>query len=106
MALVGQISAVIFPLDATNQGVLWKSSNASVVTVSPSGLVTAQGVGAAVITARTQDGGFSATCIVNVKAQPAYLGASNLGVDFMVEIIYSWNTTFLGAAYLGSNYGM
>lgn len=61
-----KINATVLPLNATNQNVSWSSSNSSVATVDNTGLVTFKSVGTAVITATTEDGGFSATCNVEV----------------------------------------
>ena len=48
------------------KSVIWKSSNEQVCTVSEAGLVTATGVGTAVVTVTTVDGGHTATCTVKV----------------------------------------
>lgn len=61
-----QLVAVITPDDATDKSVIWKSSNEQVCTVSEAGLVTATGVGTAVVTVTTVDGGHTATCTVKV----------------------------------------
>jgi len=73
MALVPGGSAVLvaslWPSDATDQGIAWDSSNKSAATVVGSGanaMVTAIANGSSVITARTSDGGFTATCTVTV----------------------------------------
>ena len=60
------ISAVISPKNATNKGVTWTSSNYDVADVSSSGKITAKKTGSAVITAKTKDGAFKATCRVRV----------------------------------------
>ncbi|WP_143317676.1 M4 family metallopeptidase [Clostridium sp. HBUAS56017] len=60
------LSTTITPADATNKSVTWSSSNPSVATVS-NGLVTAKAAGKAVITAKTVDGGKTATCVVTVS---------------------------------------
>lgn len=66
------IAATVRPADASNKKVSWSSSNASVATVGSSslteGIVTPLAPGRAVITARTEDGGFIATCNVTVEA--------------------------------------
>lgn len=59
--------STIKPSGATNKKVLWTSSNTSVATVN-NGVVTAIGVGSAIITAKTEDGGFTATCELQVNA--------------------------------------
>ena len=61
-----QLSATVLPSDATNQNVTWSSSNSSVATVSSAGLVTALTVGTTTITVRTEDGGYTASCTVEV----------------------------------------
>ena len=60
-----QLEAAVQPNDATNKGVTWSSSNESVCTVKD-GLVTAKGKGTAIITVKTVDGGFTASCTVTV----------------------------------------
>ena len=58
--------ATVTPSYATNQNVIWSTSNTSVATVSGSGQVTAHAVGTAVITLVTEDGDFTATATINV----------------------------------------
>ncbi|MBQ6190295.1 MAG: Ig-like domain-containing protein, partial [Bacteroidaceae bacterium] len=60
-----QLEAAVQPNDATNKGVTWSSSNESVCTVKD-GLVTAKGKGTAIISVKTDDGGFTASCTVTV----------------------------------------
>lgn len=64
-----QISAVVFPTNATNKIVLWSTSAPSVATVNYAGLVTAVGNGTCTITACTQDGGFAANTTINVTTK-------------------------------------
>ena len=59
------LTATITPSDATNKNIIWSSSNTSVATVN-NGKVTAIFAGTANITAKTSDGGFTATCKVTV----------------------------------------
>ena len=66
---IEQLTAVISPLDATNQNVTWESSNPSIATVDEDGNVNAVSTGTATITATTEDGGKTATCQVNVSTQ-------------------------------------
>lgn len=61
-----QLSANILPVDATNKVIIWTSSEPSVASVTNGGLVTAVSSGVATITAKTQDGGYIATCEVMV----------------------------------------
>ncbi len=62
-----QVSAIVSPSNASYKRVSWTSSNEAVATVDASGKVTALAEGKAVITAKTVDGGFTASCIVNVS---------------------------------------
>lgn len=59
----------ILPENATDKGILWETSDASVVTVSADGVLEALAQGEAVVTATTRDGGFSASCTVEVVWQ-------------------------------------
>ena len=62
-----QLTATVNPKHS-NQNVSWSSNNQSVATVSSSGLVTAKNIaGTAVITATSEDGGFTASCQVKVQ---------------------------------------
>jgi len=63
------VTATVAPANATNKERTRKSSNEAVATVDASGNVRAVGVGTAVITVKTVDGGFEATCTVNVTAK-------------------------------------
>ena len=63
-----RLTATISPSNADNQGVIWSSSNASVASVS-NGTVTAVSAGSATITAKSDDGGKTATCNVTVNSK-------------------------------------
>lgn len=64
-----QLTATIYPTNATNKDLIWSSSNTNVATVSSSGVVTAKATGSATITATAADGsGKTATCSVTVKS--------------------------------------
>ena len=58
--------ATVEPIDASNAAVEWSSENPAVATVNANGEVTAIAEGTAVITAKTADGGKTATCEVTV----------------------------------------
>jgi hypothetical protein len=61
--------ATVTPTDATTQTIDWESSNASVATVTPAGVVTGVAVGTATITARTTDGTeLARSCGITVTA--------------------------------------
>ncbi len=78
-----QLTPTISPANATNQNVTWATSNASIATVSNTGLVTAVAEGNATITVTTQDGGFLASCEVTVNSAPA--GCFDLFISEYVE---------------------
>ncbi|GHV65841.1 hypothetical protein FACS1894199_07660 [Bacteroidia bacterium] len=61
-----QLTATVLPTAASNKTVQWNSSNPTVATVNSSGLVTANSAGYVSITARTEDGSYTATCGVTV----------------------------------------
>ena len=62
----GELRATVLPYNTSNPNVTWESSDESVATVFD-GIITAEGIGEATITAKTKDGsGLSATCVVTV----------------------------------------
>lgn len=69
---------VISPKNATNKKYILTSSNEEVAIITDKGKVKTVGVGSAVITVTTEDGGFTAECKINVKgssvAPPVIIG--------------------------------
>ena len=63
------LTATVTPSNATNKAVNWSSTNASVATVSSSGVVIAKAAGTASIIVATVDGGKTATCSVTVNSK-------------------------------------
>ena len=63
------LTATVLPANASNNGVVWSSSNTSVATVNE-GTVTGNIPGSAVITVTTTEGNFTATCSVTVVSVP------------------------------------
>lgn len=61
-----QLTATVQPSDASDNSLVWSSSDSEVASVSEAGLVTPLASGEALITVTTIDGGFSATCTVKV----------------------------------------
>ena len=68
----------IFPKNATNQNITWKSKNTKIARVDENGRVKPVGVGMTEITATTEDGGFEAKCFVNVVN--SYIDVQTLSV--------------------------
>lgn len=63
-----QLTATILPADATNQKVVWSSSDDTIASVDQEGLVTALKVGKVQITATAEEGALKAVCEVEVAA--------------------------------------
>jgi transglutaminase/protease-like cytokinesis protein 3 len=66
-----QLTPAITPPNANNQAIIWTSANTAVATVNGSGQVTAVSQGTAIITAITEDGGKTASCLATVSPSPA-----------------------------------
>lgn len=80
-----QLVATIAPINASNKGVTWKSSNNSIASVDSKGKVTAVGVGTTTITATTKDGGKIATVTINVSKPIEASSVSVSGPTSVVE---------------------
>ena len=74
--------AKVEPENATNKTVIWETSAPEVATVQD-GVVTPVGAGKAIITAKTEDGLFSASCTVQVEQGDSEQGLS--GFTFALE---------------------
>ena len=66
-----KLNATVAPANASNTAVTWSSDHEDIASVAPTGLVTANAPGEAVITVTTRDGNFTASCTVTVGA-PKY----------------------------------
>ena len=62
------VTATIAPSDATNKSITWSSANSSIATVN-NGVVEGVATGETTITAKTNDGGFTATIPVKVVTE-------------------------------------
>ena len=62
----GQLTAIIAPTNASDKGFTFSSSDTKVATVDNDGKVTAVANGTATITAKSNDGGKTATCAATV----------------------------------------
>ena len=61
-----RLTVVIFPPEATNQDIIWSSSDETIASVSTDGTVTGHRVGEAVITAKSESLGFTDTSTVKI----------------------------------------
>lgn len=62
-----QLTATVTPANATNKSVTWSSGAPAIASINSTGLVTALAQGTATITARTADGGFTASSSIIVS---------------------------------------
>lgn len=62
-----QLKAVVLPENAVDRSVTWTSNKSEICEVDSTGRVTAKAKGKAIITAKTADGGLSASCMVTVN---------------------------------------
>lgn len=82
----GKINATISPANATNKTITWSSENGNIVNVdSITGVVTAVSIGTTTITATTQDGNYTDTCRVTVKAEV-------IPTEFKISYLNQWQT--------------
>lgn len=63
------VYATISPSNATNSNYKWITSDSSIASVTSSGYVSARSSGKATITAISEDGGYSDSCIITVNAK-------------------------------------
>ena len=95
------LTASIEPTNATNQNVSWSSDNTYVVTVSQTGVVTATGIGNAIITAYTTDGSSkSASCSATVVDGSLTV----TGLTAQNSIINEGETTKLTVSYTDTTF--
>ena len=64
-----QLTAEVLPEDATDQTILWESSNSDIVKVDEKGLLTALSEGTSTITAKSADGNCEVSCLVTVTSE-------------------------------------
>ena len=64
-----QFETEVLPLDASNQALIWMSSDTTIAKVDETGLVSAIDTGIVMITASTLDGNFSDSCEIAVSIE-------------------------------------
>lgn len=91
------LKATVSPSNATVKTVSYTTSDKNVATVSSSGKITAKGIGTAVITVKTSDGGASAKCKITVV--PAKVTIKQTGSASGSATI-SWNKVSGASKYI------
>ena len=84
-----QFIATVYPLNATNQKIVWSSSVTGVASIDQTGKITTGSTatnGETIITARTEDGNFVATC--TVRAAQTRLTGVNFGSVSTLELFF------------------
>ena len=76
-----QLIATVSPEAASYKNLIWSSNTPRVAIVSDAGLVTARSKGTATITVTTEDGGFTASCIVTVLS-PNFIWEGTISDDW------------------------
>ena len=82
----GTLIATVLPKDATNKNVTWTVSDESVLKVQD-GVVTPKKEGTATVTVTTEDGGFTATCVITTTKK--IIAVSSVKLDKTSATIYT-----------------
>ncbi len=96
-----QLHYYISPSNATNKNVSWKSSNNSIASVSDVGLVSAHEVGQAYISVISENGGYTASCLVNVTTDE--VSVEGVSLNYETLSIYEDTTVVLTATIVPYN---
>lgn len=89
-----RLSALVYPENAYNKELNWSSSNSTIASITQEGLLQANQVGTAIIAVRSQDGGSTATCTVNVNDITSFITLS-----FHVSGLVNFNGFVTGDIY-------
>ncbi|MBQ9705710.1 MAG: Ig-like domain-containing protein [Paludibacteraceae bacterium] len=84
------LTATVEPAEAANKNVTWTSSNEAVATVE-NGIVKAVSEGKATITVTTEEGQFTATCLITVNTPTGLEDLTESGVYYSNGILYNPN---------------
>lgn len=112
-----QIKALVKPITAKNQNVIWISSDNNIATVSKTGIIKAINYGTCTITAVTEEGNYKAVCEllvqkiennVEIKVNGIQLNNSNITLDineeeYVTPLILPNNATNQDVTYISSD---
>ncbi|MCL2511837.1 MAG: Ig-like domain-containing protein, partial [Bacteroidales bacterium] len=108
-----QMEAQVLPPTAINQNVVWFSNNPNVATVDQTGLVTAKGIGVAIVRATTVDGGHIAECFIRVISPVAGVTLNKSttilavgGVETLKATVYPENASVKDVKWSSANEGV
>ena len=97
------LKANIIPVNATNTTVSWSSSDEAIAAVDQEGKVTAHEVGEATITATTEDGSKTATCLVTVRIPVEGIPVESVSLNESAIEVISGETFTLTASIQPTN---
>lgn len=97
----GSLYATVYPTNATNKKIMWTSNDTRVATVDSNGLITAFATGTVTITAKTEDGNKTATCIVTVTTNQTAVSSVTMSKNTLW--ILQGNTSLLYANVYPTN---
>lgn len=99
-----QLQASVNPENAANKNVSFTTTAPQVAQVSQEGLVTARSNGQAAVIATTEDGRFTAVCIVTVEIQAPHIAVTGVKLDKTeVNLTAKGETVSLKAAVVPDN---
>lgn len=98
----GILNETVLPTNATNQDVIWSSSNTSVATVED-GAIHAVANGTATITVKTVDGNFTAQCSVSVSTPSVIVPVTGVSLNLNEKTIDEGESFTLAATVAPSD---
>lgn len=103
-----KIDAIINPDNATNKKVIWQSENPNIAEVDDNGNITGVNEGNTAVTAKTEDGNFSASCNVTVNLKGLRLTISDIkmlpNTEELIWVLYSTSDkAYVNATWSSSN---